>query len=136
MLLVALATSFFFQVQGKLGVDLSIATTADDWSCLVKDHNVSYAIIRAYRSLGQIDTNSAPTLKLAAAAGVTNLGAYMFPCVTSSSYAKSKGITCDEPEVQVEKTVKYFHENGIHLKRTATMENDVRTPPIFLNRIW
>jgi hypothetical protein len=133
---VLLCGAYFGQIQARLGVDLSVPTTADDWACLTNEHNISYAIIRTYRSLGAIDTNAAPSLRLAAEAGVSDLGVYMFPCLTSSSYAKSKGIICDAPEIQVLKTVKYFHDNNIHLKHFATMEDDVREAPVYVNRIW
>ncbi len=102
-------------VQGKLGVDLSIVTNSSDWSCLVKDHQTEYAIIRAYRSLGQVDLNSANTLRLASEAGVKDLGVYMFPCITSSNYAKSKNITCDSAEIQIEKTLQFLHDNQVYL---------------------
>jgi hypothetical protein len=66
-------------------VDLSIVTNSSIWDCLVKEHSTEYAIIRAYRSLGQVDTNAANTLRLAYTSGVKDLGVYMFPCITSSN---------------------------------------------------
>eukprot|EP01034_Spumella_vulgaris_P034615 gene34615-42700_t len=62
----------------------------------------------------------------------------MFPCLTSSSYAKSKNITCDSPEVQVEKTLQLFHENGIFIKHTSTFEHDINhsRQPVFVNRLY
>lgn len=125
----------FGAVQGKAGVDLSVQTTADNWNCLVKDHDISYAIIRAYRSLGALDENAADTLKLAHSAGIKDLGAYMFPCITTSSYSVSKNITCDSAEDQVTKTLDFLHENGIYVKGEKT---DAKLPvaPVFINRMW
>ena len=33
----------------KAGVDLSVATTSNDWQCLISKYNVSFGIIRIYR---------------------------------------------------------------------------------------
>eukprot|EP01038_Epipyxis_sp_PR26KG_P004636 gene4636-6517_t len=121
--------------QAKLGVDLSIVTNSSIWDCLVKEHSTEYAIIRAYRSLGQVDANSANSLRLAHNSGVKDLGVYMFPCITSSNYAKSNNITCDSAEVQVEKTLQYLHENEIYVEHSVTTENDARNP-VFVNKFW
>jgi len=126
--------NIFVAVQGKAGVDLSVQTTQEDWNCLVKDHDISYAIIRAYRSLGALDENAADTLKLAYAAGIKDLGAYMFPCITTSSYAISKNITCDAADVQVTKTMDFLHENGIYVEGETASAKTVT--PVYINRMW
>jgi len=126
---------FFFQLaQSKAGVDLSVATTEADWTCLVKDHDVKYAIVRTYRNLGAVDENSAPSLKLAAKAGVADLGAYIFPCITTSPYSISKNITCDSADDQVLKTVNYLKDNGVFIgdKSFVTFGKD----NVLLNRMW
>lgn len=59
-----------------LGVDLSSA--ANTFSCL-KSNGMSFAIVRAYKSYGALDSNAVATLKNAKAAGlITDI--YHFPC--------------------------------------------------------
>jgi GH25 family lysozyme M1 (1,4-beta-N-acetylmuramidase) len=131
----ALVFVAFSSTYGYAGVDLSVATTLDDWNCLVNQHNTTYAIIRAYRNVGALDTNSPNTLRNAYAAGVKDLGVYMFPCVQGSPYSQSKGIVCPEPEKQVLDTVKYLRENGIVLDRNLN-KNTAGSDFLVANRLW
>lgn len=119
--------------QARTGVDLSVATTVETWQCLMKENSVDYAIIRAYRNVGQIDSNAANTLKNAFNAGVKDLGAYMFPCMPTSPYAASKNITCASAKDQVLDTIHNLERNGIFVKRTG---ETVAQGPISVNRIW
>lgn len=133
--IVLYALSIFAAVQGKAGVDLSVQTTSENWDCLVKDHDISYAIIRAYRNLGVVDDNAPESLKLAHGSGIKDLGAYIFPCITTSPYAVGKNITCDSAEDQVTKTLDFLHENGVYVKGERASEK-LPTAPVFINRMW
>merc|ERR1719453_672112 len=84
---------------GSTGVDLSVETSEETWSCLQKN-NVEFAIIRAYRSNGLIDVNAADSLKSARSVGIKNLHAYIFPCITTSNTNKGNNVTCDSAEKQ------------------------------------
>lgn len=121
------------------GVDLSVLTQSADWECLVNERNVTYAIVRAYRNTGLVDSNSTNSLHYAAQAGVKDLGIYMFPCVTTSSYAVSKNIVCPSPEEQVLETVKYLRENHVFIKRNFPNSVDPTKIPknaVVVNRVW
>jgi GH25 family lysozyme M1 (1,4-beta-N-acetylmuramidase) len=117
------------------GVDLSVATTVADWQCLVSDYNVTYAIIRTYRSVGEVDTNSPNTIHYAATAGIKDIGVYMFPCMPTSPYSISNEITCATPEQQVIDAVSFLQTNGIVVKR---MVDDVHSQSniTVVNRVW
>jgi hypothetical protein len=119
--------------EGKNGVDLSVATTSEQWACLVNTYDVTYGIIRAYRSSGQLDLNGPDSIILASDAGVKSIGAYIFPCISSSAYSVNNDIQCVSAEQQVDQTVKNLISHGI-----AIDENGV-TPPLFkaaVNRVW
>lgn len=120
--------------EARTGVDLSVATTVDTWQCLMKENSVDYAIIRAYRNVGQIDSNCATTLKNAHNAGVKDLGAYMFPCMPTSAYAASKNITCKSAKDQVLDTIHNLESNGIFVRRTGQVIEEQGV--VYLNRIW
>ena len=55
---------------GVFGVDVSEATPAPVFACLNASHNVTYAIVRAYRSLGIPDTACPDSVAAAWAAGL------------------------------------------------------------------
>jgi GH25 family lysozyme M1 (1,4-beta-N-acetylmuramidase) len=117
------------------GVDLSVATTVADWQCLMSDYNVTYAIIRTYRSVGEVDTNSPDTIHYAATAGVKDIGVYMFPCMPTSPYSVSKEINCASPEQQVLDTISFLQKNGVVVKRSVggfKVEQGVTV----VNRVW
>lgn len=129
-------------VSAETGVDLSVATTPDTWACLVGKYNVNFAIIRTFRNKGLVDNNAAETLTNAHNAGIKDLGAYMFPCIPTSSYASSNNITCESPAMQVMRTVSYLIDNQIDIERTAAVEGQpsralrgTRTA-FSINRIW
>ena len=120
-------------IEARTGVDLSVATTEDTWQCLMKDHAVDYAIIRAYRNVGQVDANCANTLINANKAGVKDLGAYIFPCMPTSPYTISKNTTCASAKDQVLDTVRNLEKNGVFVRRTGDL---VTEGPVVINRIW
>lgn len=115
----------------RSGVDLSVATTVEDWQCLA-GLNVTFANIRVYRSLGEVDTNSPASILNAHKAGISNLGAYIFPCVQSSSYVVSKGITCPSAEEQIASTLEMLHAQKIFFEG----EHPAPRNAVKLNRMW
>jgi hypothetical protein len=114
-------------VQGRFGVDLSVATDVDTWTCLI-NQNIEYAKVRAYRSSGKLDTNAAPSLLNANKAGMKDLDAYIFPCISTSPYSIANNITCTSATEQLTQTVNYLADNGIYFRK--------RKDGVFLNRMW
>jgi hypothetical protein len=134
---ILLAIAFIaISVSAYTGVDLSVATNLTDWQCLVKDHSVTYTIIRAYRNVGLVDSNSPNSLKTALSAGVKDLSIYMFPCMPTSPYSISHQVSCPSAEQQVLDTVNLMKENNIRIKRSLSDENDETDGSVVVNRIW
>lgn len=95
------------------GVDLSAPAQSDTFDCL-KAHNYSqFVIVRAYRSLGMVDTSAPATIHAATAAGIKDLSVYMFPCVPTSAYSVSNGIECLAADAQVDSMIDFLAENGV-----------------------
>ena len=137
LLLVQLSIDFKFASASNRGVDVSVSTTADQWNCLKTNENISFAIIRTYRSVGLLDTNATASLHTAYNTGIRNLGAYIFPCIPTSAYSISQNITCDSPEAQMVSTIKYLENNGIRVLRSKERQliSSSIIGPI-VNRIW
>lgn len=114
-------------VQARFGVDLSVATDENAWSCLL-GQDISFAKVRAYRSSGKIDTNSAASLQNAQKAGFKDLDAYIFPCITTSPYSLANNITCDSPTQQLLETVQYLAQNQVYFHH--------RLEGVYLSRMW
>lgn len=115
---------------GRTGVDISVATTNSVWDCLMNEKNVTYAIVRVYRCIGAIDSNSANSIALAAKSGVKDLGAYIFPCLPNAPYNLAHNITCSSPEDQVDEIIRYLHQNGIFIGENSS------STLTWLDRIW
>ena len=64
-----------------LGVDVALDYPQESWNCLHNEHNVQFAIIRCYRSLGKVDTTCPKSVARAWAAGFKHVDLYLFPCV-------------------------------------------------------
>lgn len=62
------------------GVDLSTLTTAENFKCMMSTHNISFVVMRGYRSFGSPDPNVKAVLKAAQEAGLKVTDVYMFPC--------------------------------------------------------
>lgn len=62
------------------GIDLSTLTSAESFQCLVDTQNVTFAVIRGYRSYGAVDPNVKANLKNAQDAGIYFVDVYQFPC--------------------------------------------------------
>ena len=119
---------------GRAGVDISVRTTSADWACLKNTKNIDYAIVRMYRNVGLVDSNGTTSLALALGAGITDLGAYMFPCVTSSAYAISHNITCPSAAEQVDMTMKALSAANVIFSSQKTPETPENA--VVLNRMW
>ena len=117
----------------RYGVDLSVATDESTWKCLMSEHNTTYAFLRVYRSVGQLDANAIDSIKSAWSAGLLNLHAYIFPCVSTSPYSIENGITCDSPADQIKKSVSFLEDNGIHVMRQNETPSSAA---VNVRRIW
>lgn len=119
-----LAASFFGIAYCRSGVDLSVPANTTTFECLKTNHDISYAIVRVFRSLGKTDENAPATIQAAFDSNISDLSSYIFPCITSSAYAQSNGIKCSTPEAQVDSTMQMlaassigFQESRINLQR-------------------
>lgn len=122
-------------IAARYGVDTSVLTTTDTWKCLMTDHNITYAKIRVYRSIGDVDTNCPSTLSSAYEAGIKDLDVYIFPCVSSSKYSTSNGITCESPADQVRRSIQHLEDNGIQVYRKGdSRKYDDSLPTVY--RFW
>jgi hypothetical protein len=128
--------SFSTSNGAKFGVDTSVLTTTDTWTCLMKQNNISYAKIRVYRSIGELDENCPATLASAYEAGIKDLDVYIFPCVTTSKYSSSNNIECESPVNQVHRSIQHLEDNGIQVYRKDTNKNllDQNLPTV--SRFW
>jgi len=79
-LTLSLLSTFIVPSQATLGVDISTSSTIDGFKCLQSQYGYDYAIIRAYRSLGEPDTNAPHSIYNAADAGIKQIDVYLFPC--------------------------------------------------------
>lgn len=114
-------------VDARLGVDLSVATDEATWDCLL-DQGMDFAKVRAYHSTGQLDTNAPATITAASKAGMKDIDAYIFPCISTSPYSIENNITCKSPTNQLLETLNYLADNGIFFRH--------RQDGVFLNRMW
>lgn len=73
-----LISCFVFGAYSANGVDLFAASSVATFSCF-KNSGYTFAVIRAFRSSGILDTNAANNLQNAKAAGLST-DIYMFPC--------------------------------------------------------
>jgi GH25 family lysozyme M1 (1,4-beta-N-acetylmuramidase) len=62
------------------GVDLSTLATVENFQCLVDTQNVTFVVLRGYRSFGSLDPNIKANLKNAQDAGIFFTDVYLFPC--------------------------------------------------------
>jgi hypothetical protein len=125
---------FPFVLGGQRGADLSVPCDEDQWACL-KEAGVNFGLVRAFRSIGEVDKNSPSTIHAAHQAGISNLHVYMFPCVPSSNYNVANNVTCPSPEMQVEKTVNFLLKNQIRIRRQHE-ELDGHENEVVALRLW
>ncbi|KAL4481945.1 hypothetical protein ABPG74_008034 [Tetrahymena malaccensis] len=91
---------------------IDISTLFDNYKCFV-DNGYDLAIIRAYRSLGQIDTNANANLLNARAAGMKT-DVYMFPCINDTK------ITAEQ---QVDDMINYLSQISIQKAMSFNFRN-------------
>ncbi|CAF2849884.1 unnamed protein product [Rotaria sp. Silwood2] len=92
-------------ILATLGVDVTQSVSQEQFECL-KENGYKFVIVRAYRSVGVIDLNSAQTIKNARAAGLNNVDAYLFPC-----------FSCGDAPQQVIETIDYLREEEAQIDR-------------------
>lgn len=84
--LVILVSSLAYVARSVLGVDVSQLFSVSTYQCM-KKNNYLFAIIRAYKSYGGLDSNAIAGLANAKKAGlITDI--YMFPCRGKSATAQ------------------------------------------------
>jgi hypothetical protein len=131
ILLIVLLVSCSTLCLGRDGVDLSVETSLETWKCLQQDHNISYAKIRVYRNVGQVDSNATMSIKLATHVLGHNVDAYIFPCISTSAYAISKNVTCPSAEEQIDELLNYLTDHDI-----SFAVNGVHRQQYSLGRLW
>eukprot|EP00943_MAST-04B_sp_MAST-4B-sp1_P002110 g2110.t1 len=125
-----------------IGVDVSQPVSESEWKCLQSPGNqgpVSFAIVRVYRSTGEVDPNGANTIRAAKQAGIRHVDGYIFPCVQTSS--PSNG--CPSPEAQVNETVRALESAGVRSSvgmlwydiEPYSWSKDLNANTIFLKRM-
>ncbi|CAF5158225.1 unnamed protein product, partial [Rotaria magnacalcarata] len=92
-------------ILATIGIDVSQRVSQDQFRCL-NDNGYTFAIVRAYRSVGVVDSNSAQTIKNARAAGFTRVDAYLFPC-----------FPCGDAPQQVIEVIDYLREERAEIDR-------------------
>ena len=77
-----------------LGIDVANPVTKTQFQCMVQNNNITFTIVRAFRSTGVIDDKAVATMNAAKAAGIAHVGAYLVPC-----------FICGKPTDQVSITI-------------------------------
>jgi hypothetical protein len=110
--LVAIAALQLFICQGDTGVDLTLPLTVEQW----QDLDVDFAVVRVVTHYGEIDITGIQNLRRAMAAGIGDLAGYIYPCIGTSYFAKTGGITCSTPSEQLEALQLALQENAATLE--------------------
>ena len=93
------------RVGATLGVDMSVATTADTFSCL-SAQGIAFVIPRVYRCIGETDPLGLKSMQLALQQkSFKFVDGYIFPCVPDAPYNVQNNITCPTPAQQVQDTL-------------------------------
>lgn len=116
--------------KGAVGVDLSVPTNVSTWSCVLNELTAStnsshlpFAIVRVYRSVGEVDANAPDTLHSAHEAGFRKLAGYMFPCIPSSPYASSHDdVSCPSAKDQLVDTLNYLKSHNIKVAKARPLD--------------
>ena len=103
-------------------------------SCL-KENNATFGIVRLYRNVGKVDTNSSKSI-LAASSVINNIDGYMFPCVSQAPYSIQHNITCDDASVLVTRTLQFLAEEGIWVNNSSVSPAPFFPVRATLGRIW
>ena len=132
MLSIVIALYLSVAMAAHFGVDLSVATDEGTFNCLVQEHQTSFVIVRAFRSLGAVDSNAGNTIVSASNAGIATIAAYVFPCIQSSAYAMSKNITCPSAEDQIDLTIKELASKSVYFNGNVLSDE----PKVVLTRLF
>lgn len=132
-----LMASFIAIAHAHIGVDLSVPTNTSTFKCLVNDYHVEYAMVRAYRSVGEVDENAPDSLRSAHRAGISALSAYLFPCIQTSPYSIDNNISCPSAEMQVDQTIDLLAASNIFFKGyTGQNSHKLGPEPLKLSVLW
>jgi len=134
IILVVVLLFYTYRCDAALGFDLSVASEQTDWECLL-DNSATFGIVRLYRNLGKIDTNSAKSIN-AANSVLSTIDGYMFPCLTQSPYSIANNITCESAANQVKHTLQYLAEEGIWVNNSSLSPQPFFPILSTLGRIW
>mgnify|MGYP003385538299 CR=1 FL=1 len=138
----------FQYVFSKNGIDISVATDTTTFKCLVDDYNITYAIVRAFRSTGIIDEEAPNTIKQAYNQNITDLSVYIFPCIQQSTYSIENQINCPTFKQQIDNIVTLLNSNDIYFKPQDQKYHDEiqmnkhqthqtqQIQPIYINKLW
>ena len=135
MLFITALLVSFSSVLARQGFDLSVATSTETWNCLASAGDDVFGIIRAYRNVGVVDANAATSIKAASAAGVRDLGVYMFPCIEESPYTQDNNITCASASSQVIDTVQYLEREGVSILGSSIQPKNSKIEAV-VNAVW
>lgn len=137
MLYLSIATFIFcfLGVQGKNGIDISVATDDNTFKCLINEHNISYAIVRAFRSTGVIDSEAPNTIKSASNNGLSDLSAYIFPCIAQSNYSVEHDIQCPTFKEQIDEVLMLLNNENIYFENQRNLNVNGKNE-IYLNKLW
>ena len=72
-------------MNGILGADVSTAVSVAQWQTLQSQQEVSYGVVRCYRSNGKVDTAAPATVNNGWSAGLNGVDVYHFPSLAVSA---------------------------------------------------
>ncbi|CAB3403483.1 unnamed protein product [Caenorhabditis bovis] len=87
----------------KDGIDFIQAVSASTFNCL-RTNGISFVIPRVFTSLGSIDGTGVNNVKNAHAGGITDVGAYLFPCLSSRCPSAATQVRNTISRLRAEKT--------------------------------
>lgn len=110
-------------VNGNLGIDISVSSTAETMECLAKSQNMTYLLTRVYRCIGEVDSIGAQTMTLALAQSNPSfqfVDGYIFPCIATANYTVSNNITCPSASQQIADTIQLLEEYKVLDKQSKS----------------
>ena len=105
LILVVVLFAVLGRVSATLGVDMSVATTEETFSCLASK-GIAFVIPRVYRCVGETDPLGLESMQLALKQkNFKFVDGYIFPCVPDAPYNVQHNITCPSPAQQIKDTL-------------------------------
>ena len=95
------------------GLDLILPLSVQQWA----DLNIDFAVVRVQKQTGEIDYTGIKNLRRAQEANITDLAAYMYPCIPSSYYAQVEGIECLSASRQLEALRSAMDDNAVGFEK-------------------